>query len=796
MRARSRFLLFLFVLSVPLVLHEGLEAQEPVTSFRVYTEPPNAPFRVDGRDYAGGATFLWPAGSKHVVEAVETKSPFSGTRYVLKEWRDASNSVVPYGAPVQTVTADPALPYLQVVYKVEHLIRLRFFEGPVSPQPQCGAPGDAAPGALRTGIVWIEDSCYWSNADIWREERDIPINAMPYPGFVFRGWSGWGSVYLGSFPLKGPVTLVPRFEPAKRVQFRTSPPGLDVIIDRTQTRTPASESCTVTQALPPAAPLSIRPLCVGDYDFANGTQHVLSAPPFQIHRETGDYWVFEEWDIGGGQNTVYTVKDVNLPVTIRAKFVPGVRVALLTSPSGLKLNIDGRDMAASNFIWGVGSTHRFTAPPEQTDSTGRKYVFKQWSNGGPASQELNVEAAALEMGVRLTAEYDLLGRTVLTSSPLGVKLRVDGQECATPCVLDRPNGTSVSVSAPQSKLLNSEERLEFSGWSDGGAQERTITVENTARTITAHYQSHFRLQISVHPENSATIALSPASADSFYPSGAEVTATVQPNKGYRFRRWEGDAAGTYPVAQIRLNGPVQTLARLEALYRGPVAEIFNAAGGSPDAAVAPGSLISIFGSDLARSSVASQAPPLPQLLGGVIVRIAHRMFPLLFVSPGQINAQLPSDLEPGEYEVVIERGGQEAVKATVLIARNAPGLFSTGAQERPLAVAYREDGSSVDTAQPARPAELVTLLGTGFGPADRPILDGFAAPEHPSAELVDRVDILFGDQAIPADWAGPVPGQVGISMVKFRMPETPEADLPVSVRVNGATSNTVLIPLR
>ncbi|HEU0142848.1 MAG TPA: hypothetical protein VFQ79_24215 [Bryobacteraceae bacterium] len=796
MRARSRFLPFLFVLCVPLVLPEGLEAQEAITSFRVYTEPPNAPFRVDGRDYVGGATFLWPKGSKHIIEAVETRSPFAGTRYVLKEWRDASNNLVPYSAPVQTVTADPAVPSLQVVYAVHHLIRLRFFDGPVSPQPQCGAPGDAAPGVLRTGVVWIGDACFWTNADIWGEEGDIPINAFPYPGFVFRGWYGASGAYLSSFPLKGQVTLIPRFEPAKRVAFRTSPPGLDVIIDRTQTSTPASEPCTVTQALPPAAPLSVRSLCVGDYDFADGTQHVLSAPPFQSHKETGDYWVFEEWDIGGGQNTVYTVKDVNLPVTIRAKFVPGVRIALLTSPSGLKLNIDGRDMAASNFIWGVGSTHRFTAPPEQTDSSGRKYVFKRWSNGGPASQELKVEGAALEMGVRLTAEYELLGRTVLTSSPAGVRLRIDGQECGTPCVLDRPNGTAVSVSAPQSKLLNSDERLEFSGWSDGGGQERTITVENAARTITAHYQSHFRLQILVDPENGATIALSPASADLFYPSGAEVTATVQPNKGYRFRRWEGDAAGTYPIAQIRLNGPVQIAARLEAIYQGPVAEIFNAAGGSPGAAVASGSLISIFGSDLARSSVASEAPPLPQLLGGVIVRIAHRMFPLLFVSPEQINAQLPSDLEPGEYEVVIEREGQEAVKATVLVARNAPGLFSTGTEDRPLAVAYREDGSSVDAAQPARPAELVTILGTGFGPGDRPILDGFAAPEHPPVELVDRVDILFGDQVIPAEWAGVAPGQVGISMVKFRMPETPEADLPVSVRVNGATSNTVLIPLR
>src|SRR5690349_9651326 len=70
------------------------------------------------------------------------------------------------------------------------------------------------------------------------------------------------------------------------------------------------------------------------------------------------------------------------------------------------------------------------------------------------------------------------------------------------------------------------------------------------------------------------------------------------------------------------------------------------AGGVVDAAsftapVVPGSLVSIFGAHLASAPGAAQAIPLPVALGGVTVSFNGIAAPLLYVSPLQINAQLP-----------------------------------------------------------------------------------------------------------------------------------------------------------
>ena len=60
--------------------------------------------------------------------------------------------------------------------------------------------------------------------------------------------------------------------------------------------------------------------------------------------------------------------------------------------------------------------------------------------------------------------------------------------------------------------------------------------------------------------------------------------------------------------------------------------------------VAPGSLVSIYGQDLAANTQSAAAPPLPLTLSGASVLIGGQAAPLLYVSPEQINAQVPFGL--------------------------------------------------------------------------------------------------------------------------------------------------------
>jgi hypothetical protein len=84
-----------------------------------------------------------------------------------------------------------------------------------------------------------------------------------------------------------------------------------------------------------------------------------------------------------------------------------------------------------------------------------------------------------------------------------------------------------------------------------------------------------------------------------------------------------------------------------------LAAVVNAASFRADAVV-PGSLISIFGSNLAQTTASAPAAPFPRSLGGVTLSINGIPARLLFVSPGQINAQVPSELTAGLATAVLE----------------------------------------------------------------------------------------------------------------------------------------------
>src|SRR5262249_39205061 len=158
----------------------------------------------------------------------------------------------------------------------------------------------------------------------------------------------------------------------------------------------------------------------------------------------------------------------------------------------------------------------------------------------------------------------------------------------------------------------------------------------------------------------------------------------------------------------------------------------NAAGQTPQAGVAPGSIVSIFGVNLAKDTVVAPDGLLPQTLGGLTVRVGDRLLPLLFVSPQQINLQLPDGMPAGNQVVTISPSGAAEVRAPFTVVRNAPGLFPVAADGQAMAMAMHEDGSAVTADAPAKSGELLTVYGTGFGPAERARPEGFPVPQSPA----------------------------------------------------------------
>jgi sugar lactone lactonase YvrE len=102
--------------------------------------------------------------------------------------------------------------------------------------------------------------------------------------------------------------------------------------------------------------------------------------------------------------------------------------------------------------------------------------------------------------------------------------------------------------------------------------------------------------------------------------------------GVRVQSGTAELSGSV-VAQSGTNAPVLTA--------GGVVHAASLNGGVP---VAPGSLITLFGEQLAEGRTLADGAPLPVNLNGTEVRMGDRALPILFASDKQLNVQVPYDL--------------------------------------------------------------------------------------------------------------------------------------------------------
>jgi len=811
----KRFAWIMFaVLAVMLWLAPAVRAQA-VTSVLVKASVPTMKFKVDGREYIGSASFLWPVGSKHILDVFVRDDGFqyndvNSSRSSFTGWTDNTGKLQTGTATSIVVTADPSISVLTANFNIEHLVQVIWYDGqaafpggPASTSPSsCAAPGNPVPLQFRVGVVYINGVCYWNNVQLWMTEGVHSLNAFPYPGFVFLGWKASENppdAFVRSFTVQGPLTISPRFTSAKRVNFRTNPLGLRIRVDRSEILTTDSEPCAPNNFIAPGAPLTIAPLCTGEFDFVPGSTHQIGAPPWQTDRQ-GRNWVFKGWDNGLGQDALYQVPlEVQPTVRITAEFERGVSASFTSKPPGLRISVDGQDTRSENyFVLAPGAKVKVSAAPEQTDGRGRKYRFRRWSNGGPADQEVTIHSD-VDKSFNLVAEYDILSQAVVRSNPVGGTITVDGAPCATPCTIDRPDGTEVRLSAPQTISVSDVHRLEFQNWSDSTSRERPLKLVGAEPVnLQANFRTAFKLLTALDPPEAGTLSVDPSSPDQFFPADTFLTLTAQANNGFRFRRWDYDLGGTSTTAGLPMSGPRTVVARFDKVPFIAPAGIRNLAGDTPDGVVAPGSLIRITGALLAPYSETGPAGPiLAQTLATVAVMVGDRILPLLSVSPDQIVAQLPRNLPPGENLLRVIRSGQPEVTGKFTIVSSALGLFSTRRDEQDFAQAYHEDGSEVTEDNRARPGEIITLTGTGLGRYALNQPEGFAFPASPPFPAIFPVEAELGSFAVELVWAGGMPGQVGIDSVRIKLPsEFPEGTskvLPLKVRTDGRDSNTVLL---
>ncbi|MGA2770057.1 MAG: hypothetical protein ABSG26_04495 [Bryobacteraceae bacterium] len=735
---------------------------------RIATVPPGLVFSVDGQPFQTAASAVWPSGSKHTLMVYPT-TQFQGTaQFVFKGWAFGGTSFP--GNPM-IVTADPSIPEYDAVFDAQYDLRLLFY-----------ACDDPVACQYSPGVVYVGTVAYNSDQDIWMGAGStVTLLAFPNPGFVFAGWMPGANQVIQGFQntvtMATPVSVYPTFQVARRIILATVPAGLQVLADRAPVTTPTT------------------------MEWGWGSTHSVGMISPQ-QDDTGHWWIFSSWSDGGAPTHAYQVAGLIAADSLTATFVPAAPILLTTSPPGLSLTVDGKsNWPTYNFNWGVGETHSLQAPAQQTDSQGRIWAFASWSNGGPATQSFTVPASAAGTGVRLSATYNAVGHLTVNSTMAGLTVTVNGANCGTPCDLQFPVGTQVRVSAPASVPLGDGARADLSGWSGSvpaAAGDWVGTLGGDPVAISPNYQTMNRLSTAASPVGSASWSVQPGSPDGYYASQTTVNVSVTAQPGYRFHGWSGDLSGSVASGAVLMNAPRTVEALFDAApYIAPTG-VQNGAGSTPQPGVAAGSVISIFGANLASAVATGPDSPLTQTLSGTVVQAANRLLPLFFVSPGQINAQLPADFNEGSQTLTVSAQGQPDVHAGFTVVRNAPGLFQQVVNGQSFAVALHEDGSAVTPDSPARRGELLTVYGTGFGPTNpaRPV--GFAVPQTPPFPLLDAASVLAGGAVLSAENALAVPGRVAVDAVQFRLSDgAPSAtNAPLRVRINGQESNTVLLPVQ
>ncbi|MFN7935146.1 MAG: hypothetical protein U0R19_17580 [Bryobacteraceae bacterium] len=216
--------------------------------------------------------------------------------------------------------------------------------------------------------------------------------------------------------------------------------------------------------------------------------------------------------------------------------------------------------------------------------------------------------------------------------------------------------------------------------------------------------------------------------------------------------------------------------------------------GDSTSAVAPGSLVSIFGSDLSPINQATQQMPAPTALGESCLTVNGVPVPVIFVSPGQINGQLPFQVD-GSVQMVLRTPGGVSDNFNLTILPGAPGVFRNGTAgtQRDLPALYRaNNGLLVTDANPVHRGDTITIYLTGLGRTSPSVEAGVPAPSDPLASVLIAPAVTIGGVALPVDFAGLVPSTIGVYQINARVPFHTPIGLDQTLTVTQGSSTTSL----
>jgi uncharacterized protein (TIGR03437 family) len=270
-----------------------------------------------------------------------------------------------------------------------------------------------------------------------------------------------------------------------------------------------------------------------------------------------------------------------------------------------------------------------------------------------------------------------------------------------------------------------------------------------------------------------------------------------------------EASGWPDLAVIgQVQSPVRgTLAILSNPFRyvviDPAATVVSSANATATA-IAPGSLATAYGSDLAQGNPGATSLPLPTSFGGSSIAIVDSNgttwpAPLIYVSTGQVNFYVPPGVGTGAAQLTLISGDGTQSAASVQIATVAPGIFTLNSANLAAGVGILTSSSGVQT-----PIQVYTVDSAGAVVAN-PINLGLASDQvylelygtGIQAAGTSNVQVTVGGTSVPVQYAGKSTF-TGEDQVNIILPHSlaGAGDVIVQVTASGIAANPVQITIQ
>lgn len=259
--------------------------------------------------------------------------------------------------------------------------------------------------------------------------------------------------------------------------------------------------------------------------------------------------------------------------------------------------------------------------------------------------------------------------------------------------------------------------------------------------------------------------------------------------------WTLDNSSTPNSLTLRIPGSnVATTVSAKALKGQPA---FSAAGVVNGASfqaggVSPGSIATVFGSNLAATTASTDRFPLPRTLAETQLFVNGVPVPLFYVSPKQINFQVPFSIASNNVLIQVVAASGASASVAVPVTAVQPGLFFSPTTNVG-AMSFPADGSNA-AQRAAQPGEFIELYGVGLGAVNSAPEIGEPASGFFLGRTVLEPTVSVGGRVLTAGFSGLAPGFAGLYQINFSLPrDLLPGRYEVLVTIDGIESNVVFL---